>query len=196
MLTLVLNQRFVLFCFVQFSCGKSASHKTALSIHKTVLNHLKKTFVIALLFVFLFSCGNNKTISKIENYVTQINNRTDLIESITEFNTEDLNDKIVGGISIYKLADEKGGIYRMTAEIVRNNGAPANYEFYFKKDTLTFARIIEFDETGNDTIINSEYYFQGKKLLKQLNKQENKMDATTVKEVSEFYFVYGKTKRK
>jgi len=165
-------------------------------MHKHVLNHLKKTFIIALLFAFIFSCGNNKTISEIENYMTQINNRSDLIESITEFNTEDLNDKIVGGISIYKLADEKGEIYRMTAEIVRNNQAPANYEFYFKKDTLTFARIIEFDKTGNDTIINSEYYFKGKKLLKQLNKQENKMGATTVKEVSEFYLVYGKTKRK
>ncbi len=53
---------------------------------------MKKTTVIALVFGILISCGNNQTVSEIDNFVSTINNRNDLIESITEFNTEDLSD--------------------------------------------------------------------------------------------------------
>lgn len=153
---------------------------------------MRKTIYIALIIGFLISCGNDKTLSEIEKYVTEIDNRKDLSESITEFNTEDLNGEIAGGISIYELTDNNGEIYRIIAEVGQPNQSPANYVFYFKKDSLTFAKIVEFNETGTDTIINSEYYYDGVKLLKQTNWKEEKMDAETVRQVSEFYLVYEK----
>lgn len=168
------------------------SQNPLLFIYKTVVHHLRKTIYIALIIGFLISCGNDKTLSEIEKYVTEIDNRKDLSESITEFNTEDLNGEIAGGISIYELTDNNGEIYRIIAEIGQPNQSPSNYEFYFKKDSLTFAKIVEFNETGTDTIINSEYYYDGVKLLKQTNWKEEKMDAETVRQVSEFYLVYGK----
>ncbi|SDN16226.1 hypothetical protein [Kriegella aquimaris] len=113
-------------------------------------------------------------------------------ESITEFNTEDFDGEIVGGISIYELTDDNGEIYRIIAEVGQPNQSPANYEFYFKKDSLTFARIVEFNETGTDTIVNSKYYYDGIKLVKQIDQKKEKMDAETVRQVSEFYLVYGK----
>jgi len=155
---------------------------------------LRKTIYIALIIGFLISCGNDKALSEIEKYVTEINNRKDLSESITEFNTEDLNGEIVGGISIYKLTDEKEKIYRIIAEVGKPNQSPANYEFYFKKDSLTFARIVEFNETGNDTVVYSEYYYDRIKLVKQIDLKKEKMDAETVRQASEFYLVYGKDK--
>jgi hypothetical protein len=155
---------------------------------------LRKTIYIALIIGFLISCGNDKALSEIEKYVTEINTRNDLSESITEFNTEDLNGEIVGGISIYKLTDEKEKIYRIIAEVGKPNQSPAHYEFYFKKYSLTFARIVEFNETGNDTIVNSEYYYDGIKLVKQIDLKKEKIDAETVRQASQFYLVYGKDK--
>lgn len=153
---------------------------------------MRKAFYISLIIGFLISCGNEKTLSEIEKYVTEIDNRKDLSESITEFNTEDLDGEIVGGISIYELTDSDGEIYRIIAEIGQPNQSPANYEFYFKKDSLTFARIVEFNKTGTDTIMNSEYYYDGVKSIKQIDQKKEKMDAKTVRQVSEFYLVYGK----
>jgi hypothetical protein len=153
---------------------------------------LRKTIYISLIIGFLISCGNDKTFSEIEKYVAEIDNRKDLSESITEFITEDLDGVIVGGISIYELTDDNGEIYRIIAEVGQPNQSPANYEFYFKKDSLTFAKIVEFDETGTDTIINSEYYYDGIKLVKQINLKEGNMNAESVKQASEFYLVYGK----
>jgi hypothetical protein len=153
---------------------------------------LRKAFYISLIFGFLISCGNDKTLAEIENYVNEIENRKDLSESITEFNTEDLDGEIVGGISIYELTDKNGEIYRIIAEVGQPNQSPANYEFYFRNDSLTFAKIVEFNETGTDTILNSEYYYDGIELIKQIDKKKGKMDAETVKQVSEFYLVYGK----
>ena len=161
-------------------------------MHKHVVHHLKKTIYIALIIGFLISCGNDKTLSEIEKYVTDIDNRKDLSESITEFNTEDLNGEIVGGISIYELTDDKKEIYRIIAEVEQPNQSPAHYEFYFKKDSLTFAKIVEFNESGTDTIVNSEYYYDGIKLVKQIDQKADNMDSETVKQASEFYFVYGK----
>ena len=155
---------------------------------------MRKTIYIALIIGILISCGNDKTLSEIEKYVTEIDNRKDLLKSIMEFNTEDLNGEIVGGISIYELTDKDGEIYRIIAEVGQPNQSPANYEFYFKKDSLTFARIVEFNETGNDTVVYSEYYYDRIKLVKQIDLKKEKMDAETVRQASEFYLVYGKDK--
>lgn len=153
---------------------------------------MRKAIYISLIIGFLISCGNDKTLSEIEKFVTAIDNRKDLSESITEFNTEELDGEIVGGISIYELTDNNGEIYRIIAEVGQPNQPPANYEFYFKKDSLTFAKIVEFNETGTDTIVYSEYYYDGMKLVKQIDRKDDKMDAETVRQVSEFYLVYGK----
>jgi hypothetical protein len=153
---------------------------------------LRKTIYISLIIGFLISCGNDKTLSEIEKYVTEIDNRKDLTESITEFNTEDLDGEIIGGISIYELTDNNAEIYRIIAEVGQPNQSPANYEFYFKRDSLTFARIVELNETGTDTILDSEYYYDGMKLVKQIDRKEDKMNADTVRQASEFYLVYGK----
>lgn len=126
--------------------------------------------------------------------MTDIDNRKDLSESITEFNTENLDGEIVGGISIYELTDDSGEIYRIIAEVGQPNQSPANYEFYFKNDSLIFAKIVEFDKIGTDTIVNSEYYYNGNKLVKQIDRKKGKMEAETVRQVSEFYLVYGKEK--
>lgn len=124
--------------------------------------------------------------------MTEIDNRNDLSQSITEFNTEDLNDEIVGGITIYKLTNDNGEIFRIITEVVQPTQSLANYKFYFKKDNLIYAKIVEFNEAGTDTIINSEYYYDGIKLIKQIDKKTDKMDAEIVRQVSEFYLVYGK----
>ena len=153
---------------------------------------MRKAFYISLIIGLLISCSNDKTLSEIEKYVTEINNRKDLSESITEFNTEDLDGEIVGGITIYELTGKDGEIYRIIAEVGQPNQSPANYEFYFRKDTLTFAKIVEFNETGTDTIVNSEYYYDGPELVKQIDKKKEKLDPETVRQVSEFYLVYGK----
>ena len=153
---------------------------------------MRKVFYISLIYGFLISCGNDKTLVEIEKYVKEIENRKDLSESITEFNTEDLHGEIVGGISIYELTNNKGEIYRIIAEVGQPNQSPANYEFFFKNDSLTFARILEFNETGTDTLINSQYYYNGTKLIKQIDQMKEKMEAETVRQASEFYLVYGK----
>ena len=113
-------------------------------------------------------------------------------ESITEFVTENENDEAVGGTSIYELTDSNDNIYRIVAEVGQPNEPPANYEFYYKKDTLIFARIIQFDEKGEGKITDSEYYFKGADLIKQVHKKAKKIDPKTVRKKSEFYLVYGK----
>ncbi|WP_334058380.1 hypothetical protein [Polaribacter sp. P097] len=123
--------------------------------------------------------------------MSEIENRKDLSESINEFNMENLDGEIVGGISIYKLTDNNGEFYRVIAEVGQPNQSLANYEFYLKKDSLTFARIVKFNETGTDTIINSEYYFDGNELVKQIDKEKEKMDTQTVRQMFEFYLDYG-----
>ena len=153
---------------------------------------MRKSFYISLLIGILLSCGNDKSLSEIEKYVTEIDNRKDLSESITEFITEDLNDEIVGGIDIYELTDNKGEIYRIIAEAVQPNQSPIHYKFYFKKDSLYFAKIIEFNKTGTDTLVNSEYYFNGVNLIKQIDRKENKVDAKIVWLASKLYLEYGK----
>lgn len=124
--------------------------------------------------------------------MTKIDNRKDLSESISEFITEDLNDEIVGGIDIYELTDSKGEIYRIIAEALQPNQSPIHFNFYFKKDSLCYAKIIEFNKTGTDTIVNSEYYFNGIKLLKQIDRKKNKKDATIVWQASKLYLQFGK----
>ena len=155
---------------------------------------MKKATYIPLIIGFLISCGNDNSLTDIEKYVTEIDNRKDLSESITEFNTEDLDGEIVGGTDIYELTDNNGEVYRIFAEVVEPNQSPKHYKFYFKKGSLTFAKIVEFNKNGTDTIVNSEYYFNGLNLIKQIDKKTSGVDAENIRQASEFYLVYGKEK--
>ncbi|MGM1057468.1 MAG: hypothetical protein ACQEWG_16400 [Bacteroidota bacterium] len=157
---------------------------------------MKKTFFIILIIGLLNSCGTNEAVSKIDGYINEISTRDDLTQSIIEFNTENLDGEIVGGIDIYELTDENGETHRIIAEVVQPTQSPKHYVFYFKKDNLTYARVIEFDESGNDTIVDSKYYFSGADLIKQIDEQENKIVPETVRQLSDFYRAYGKEETK
>jgi len=154
---------------------------------------LKKAIYIAFIFGILISCSEKKTISEIQNYVNEINSRTDLNESITEYNTEDLNGEIVGGTAIYELTDNENHLYRIITETAQPNDSVSNYEFYYKDKKLVFAKIIHCSNKSIelDTITNSELYFQGGKLIKQIDRKPTGINSEHIKLLAESYTVEG-----
>ncbi|TYC07388.1 hypothetical protein ES677_15075 [Bizionia gelidisalsuginis] len=154
---------------------------------------MKKPIYISLIFIILTSCSANKTISEIKNYVKEIENRTDLNESITEFNTENLNGEIIGGTSTYELTDKKNKLYRIITETAQPNDSTAYFEFYYKQKKLIFAKALQFSnkETDLDTITNTELYFYKGKLIKQIDFKLNKGDSEKIKLLAESYTVEG-----
>jgi hypothetical protein len=154
---------------------------------------MKKAIYITLILGILISCSEKKTIYEIKNYVKKIENRTDLNESVTEFNTEDLNGKIVGGTSIYELTDKDNNLYRITKDGSNPNDTVLNYEFYFKNKKLVFAKIIKFSNYSSefDTIVNSELYFENGKLIEEISKKPIGIDAEYVKSLAESMTVEG-----
>jgi len=154
---------------------------------------LKKAIYITLIFGILISCSEDKTISEIQKYVNEIESRTDLNESITEFNTEDLNGEIVGGTSIYKFTDKDNNLYRITKESSNPNDTVLNYEFYYKNKKLIFAKVIKFSNNLSefDTIVNSKLYYKNGKLIEQINQKPNGMDSEYVKLLAESMTVEG-----
>ena len=154
---------------------------------------MKRTIYITLIFGILISCSKNKTISEIQNYVSGIENRTDLNESITEFNTEDLNGEIVGGTSIYELTDNKNNLYRIITETAQPNDSTANFEFYYKDKELVLAKVLQFKNksTELDTITNSELYYNKGKLIKQIDRKPTKINSEHIKLLAESYTVEG-----
>jgi len=164
-----------------------------LLIHFTVVKHLKKAFCIALIFGILISCSEKRTISEIKNYVNEIENRTDLNESVTEFNTENLNGEIVGGTSIYELTDKDNNLYRITKDGSNPNDTVLNYEFYFKNKNLVFAKMTKVSNYSSefDTIVNSELYFENGKLIEEINKKPIGIDIEIVKSLAESMTVEG-----
>ena len=135
---------------------------------------MKKSYITIILSLSV-SCSNIRTISGINDYITKIDKRNDLFESIIEYETTDLKGKITGGISIYKLINSENKIYRLRAETIQEN-LPTHYDFYFKKDILTFAKVIQFDLSRRDTIINSKYYYVNSRLIKQINLKKGRMN--------------------
>ncbi|WP_274474579.1 hypothetical protein [Mangrovimonas aestuarii] len=154
---------------------------------------MKRAFYITLIFGILISCSENKTISEIQNYVNGIEARTDLNESITEFNTEDLNGEIVGGTSIYELTDKKNNLYRIITETAQPNDSTANFEFYYKDKELVFVKVLQFknNSTELDTIINSELYYKKGKLIKQIDRKPTELNSEQIKLLAESYTVNG-----
>jgi len=154
---------------------------------------LRKTIYIALILGILINCSENKDISEIKNYVIEIDNRTDLNESITEFNTENQNGEIIGGSSIYELTDKDNELYRIIKESSQPNDSVFNYEFYYKDKKLIFAKVIKFSNNLSefDTIVNSELYYKNEKLIEQLNKKTTGIDSEYVKLLAESFTVEG-----
>ena len=124
--------------------------------------------------------------------MTEISSRPDLTESIAEFKAEDLRTDLMSQLVMEQLKDSSGKVYRINAEFLQKDETPTIYKFYFKRDTLQFAKIIMLDKTGRDTTMNSGYYYNGSQLLKQTDKKEDNMDAETVRQLSEFYLVFSK----
>ena len=131
--------------------------------------------------------------SEIQNYVSGIENRTDLNESITEFITEDSNGEIVGGTAIYELTDNENQLYRIITETAQPNDSVSNFEFYYKEEKLVFAKIIHCSNKSMelDTITNSELYFQSGKLIKQIDLKPTGIDSEYVKLLAESMTVEG-----
>jgi len=154
---------------------------------------LKKAIYIALIFGILISCSEKRTVSKIKSYVKEIENRTDLNESVTEFNTENLNGEIVGGTSIYELTDKDNNLYRIMIETAKPNDSTANFEFYYKDKELVFVKVLQFknNSTELDTIINSESYYKKGKLIKQIDRKPTELNSEQIKLLAESYIVYG-----
>ncbi|WP_299397648.1 hypothetical protein [uncultured Gelidibacter sp.] len=154
---------------------------------------MKKPIYIALILGILTSCSVNKTISEIKNYVNVIENRTDLNESITEYNTEHLNGEVVGGTSTYELTDEQNKLYRIITETAQPNDSSANFEFYYKEKVLVFAKVLQFSnkKAELDTITNTELYFNKGKLIKQIDFKPKKIDSEKIKLLAESYTVEG-----
>ena len=154
---------------------------------------MKKVIHIILILGVLISCSEKKTLSEIKNYVKGIENRTDLKESITEFNTENLNGEIVDGASIYELTDEQNQLYRIITKTAQPNDSTVNLEFYYKDKELIFAKVLQFSNhpTELDTIINSELYFNKGKLIKQIDLKPTGIDSEYIKLLAESYTVEG-----
>lgn len=153
---------------------------------------MNKTFILIIILGFLVSCGKDKAVSDIEKYVTNVSNRSDLKESITEIKAEDLRTGLMSEIVIYHWKDSTGKVYRTGVEFLQKDKTHTFYKFYFKNDNLLFARIIELDKPKKDTIMNSDYYFKGTEMLKQIDRGKENLDAETVRQVSEFYLVFAK----
>ncbi len=153
---------------------------------------MKKTFIISLLLGFLISCGNSKSISNIEKYLIDIDNRTDLNEIVSESSNENLRSDLISQIKIQILKNSNDEVVKVTADIIQKNRIPVKYKFYFKNEVLIFARMAEFNESRKDTTMDSDYYFNVSELIKQVDRKKNEMEAETVMNVSEFYLVFGK----
>ncbi len=115
-----------------------------------------------------------------------------MTELISEFKPEELKTDLINQIAIQVRKDSDENIFKVSAELVQKDGIPLKYVFYFKNEVLNFARMTEFNEIAKDTVMDSEYYFDGTELLKQINRKKEEMDAETVRQASEFYLIYGK----
>ncbi|SDY09061.1 hypothetical protein SAMN05444411_1224 [Lutibacter oricola] len=152
---------------------------------------------LLILCILIFSCNNSNKIDEINNYVEKIDSRKDLTESITEFETEIIGKGIVAGFEIYELTDKSKNIYRLTASIAKQNDSVGEYEFYYKNDSLIFARIKDFIQSKNnsqslDTLVDSEFYYEDNRLIERTDKKNINYDGEMIKQISEFYLIYGK----
>jgi len=141
----------------------------------------------------LISCDENKNISEIKDYVKEVENRSDLNESITEFITENLTEENIGGTSIYELTDNKNKLYRIITQTSLPNDSITNFEFYYKNEKLIFAKVLQFSNNWSklDTIRNSELFFHNNQLIKQVNINPKGINSDYIKSLAESFTIKG-----
>ena len=154
---------------------------------------MRKTIVIILIYSLLISCGSNSSISKIDRYVKKVNSQKNYSEKIIEHVIEESDEHdITGGSVIHVLTDNNENLKRLTVDINESNRKPANFQFYFRDSLLIYSRIVEFNDIGTDTIIDSDFYFKNEKLIKQKDRKVNAVSSEYIKEIAEFYKREGK----
>ena len=153
---------------------------------------MKKLTFIVILFGSLASCKTDNVIAETNQYVAELANREDLTWSITEFVTEAPDDEIVGGMDISTLTSEDRQIYRIISDVSQPNQNPLNYDFFYRKGSLIFAQVIRFNEEGTDTIVNSDYYYKGNELIKQVDRKNMNIESNVVKQESDYYLNLSK----
>ena len=126
----------------------------------------------------------------IEDYVKKIDNRTDLSETLIEFNSDNFHDEIADKSRIYSLSNQQKEIIRIIAEIQQPNSALAKYEFYFKDNQLVYASALDFESNRIDTVLESECYYRENEVISQVDYRDNKIDAENLRQASEYYVLY------
>lgn len=145
----------------------------------------------------LLGCNEKKKVKEIDNFVAKIDSSTDLIESLTEFESEINGTNAIGGFDIHTLMDMDSTIHKVYANVSMSNDSLTDYEFYYQNDTVVFARILQFKETKFDTqkldtLTNSDFYFYKGELIERIDRKDTDLEIKTVKWVAESYFVFGR----
>ena len=135
---------------------------------------MKKLSIVLVLGLFLLGCHKQRKISEIKNWIYITESRTDLIESITEFETEINGTDTTGGFAIYTIMDKDSVIHKVYADIGMSNDSLADYEFYFQNDTVIFANIRDYEENEMDkqkldTLTDSDFYFENGDLIERID---------------------------
>ncbi|WP_422349505.1 hypothetical protein [Flagellimonas sp.] len=158
---------------------------------------MKKLSLTLIFGIFLLGCQKQRKISEIENWISKIESRTDLIESITEFESEINGMDAIGGFDIYTVMDQDSIILKVYANIAMSNDSLTDYEFYFQKDTVVFANIRQYKQSGLDkqkldTLTDSDFYFENGYLVERIDRKKTELEPQTVKWLAESYFVFGR----
>lgn len=157
-----------------------------------------KKLSIALIFgLSLLSCEKQRKLSIIENRISETDSRTDLIESITEFESEINGMDTNGGFDIHTIMDKDSVIQKIYVNVSISNDSLSDYEFYFKNDTVIFAGIREYKENGVDkqkldTLSDSDFYFESGDLIERIDRKKTDLKIETVKWLAEMYFVLSR----
>ena len=146
---------------------------------------------------FSLAVKNRERYQKLKKGFLKLNRRTDLIESITEFESEINGTDATGGFDIYTFMDKDSVIQKVYANVAMSNDSLTDYEFYFQNDTVIFANIRQYKENGLDkqkldTLTDSDFYFEYGNLIKRVDRKETELEIQTVKWLAESYFVFGR----
>ncbi|WP_010518576.1 hypothetical protein [Croceivirga radicis] len=157
-----------------------------------------KKFLITILFgLLLLSCQKQRKVSEIKYWISKTDSRTDLIESITEFESEINGMDATGGFDIHTIMDKDSVIQKVFVNVAISNDSLMDYEFYFQKDTVIFANIRAYKENGPDgqkldTLTDSDFYFENGDLLERIDRKKTDLEIETVKWLAEMYFIFSR----
>ncbi|MBS9766210.1 MAG: hypothetical protein KGV44_01565 [Flavobacteriaceae bacterium] len=140
---------------------------------------MKKSKYLLVLIVFvLVYCSNINIISKIDDYVCEIDNRKDLIK--TEM------DRTID------FSDANGKLYKIIIQV--ESDSIQKYDFYYKEEKLIFAKVLKAirkEKSEIDTIVKSEMYFDKGILIKQIGEKSGSFDAKEIYLLADVFTVRG-----